>query len=278
MDKSSKQNITDPLNCQQHNGKGDFFRPVVQRKLVINAEGDAYEREADAIADKVMQSAAQPRDTFFKPVSAPVLQKSSGMIQRVSGNESPRYEDAERREEETDVQAKRPGDTIVQRLSARESSGGRDLIASNVAPWRGTEPTGDDYNVYTDAGTAVPAWVAIQYDQEAHRYWCHGHSLGTYRQWLYSVYSGPPLERTLADEYNNIAEASVSSSDIAVWQPSFGHSCKIENVVRTGGAIDAGRTIVSTKNGPNPLTTTSLSSVMSTYAGLRSTVNYYRRK
>ncbi|MCW3110299.1 MAG: hypothetical protein JWQ09_4805 [Segetibacter sp.] len=262
MNTSVAENKTKAVNENRDAGSGMFFKPV------INLGRDRSRPVPTTL-----------KDSFFKPVITPVVQRSPvKMIQRVSGDESPRYEDAERKEEALNVQAKQAGDTVIQRLSARQSSGGRDLIASNVAPWQGSEPTGDDYNVYTDGGTAVPAWVAVNFQQEAHRYWCHGHSLGTYRQWLYSVYSGTPLQRTITDEYNNIPEAGVQSGDIAVWEPSYGHSCKIESVALNGAAIDASHTNVSTKNGPNPLANTSLSNVMQQYRRLNSAVNYYRHR
>src|SRR5690349_21640091 len=49
--------------------KSTFFQP----KLTVNNPNDEYEREADAVADRVMQMATLPKP-FFKP-AAPVVQK-----------------------------------------------------------------------------------------------------------------------------------------------------------------------------------------------------------
>ena len=49
-----------------------FFQP----KLSINAPNDIYEQEADAVAEKVVQSKSiQQSDTFFKPVSISSIQR-----------------------------------------------------------------------------------------------------------------------------------------------------------------------------------------------------------
>lgn len=230
------------------------------------------------MADHVMRMPADKSNAFFKPAITPVTTGHVQMIQRISANDSPAYEDAQRDEQETSVQTKLADGLLVQRLTAKNTSGGPDRTGSNVAPWGGANPKGDDYNVYTDAGTRTSAWVAIEYQSDAERYWCHGHSLGTYRNWMYSVYSGTGMQNVVADEYNTVAEANVQSGDIAVWEPSFGHSCKIESPARNGSALDVNATGVSSKNGRNPLANTSLANVMQVYASLNNNVVYHRHK
>ena len=61
-----------------HNNKAlPFFAPVkVQPKLTIGAIDDPYEREADAMAGRVLQMPSTSKaNAFFKPANAPVLQR-----------------------------------------------------------------------------------------------------------------------------------------------------------------------------------------------------------
>lgn len=56
--------LSHAVNQKERSGiRSPFFSPVVQCKLTVNAPGDVYEREADAVADQVMrmpESAVQP--------------------------------------------------------------------------------------------------------------------------------------------------------------------------------------------------------------------------
>ncbi len=75
------------ISNQHHNQKSSglvfgqtnqsyFFKPVVQPKLTINQPNDEYEREADAMADKVMRmpDPSVNSNLFFKP-AAPSIQR-----------------------------------------------------------------------------------------------------------------------------------------------------------------------------------------------------------
>ncbi|GAB5401598.1 MAG: hypothetical protein Aureis2KO_31830 [Aureisphaera sp.] len=170
----------------------------------------------------------------------------------------------------------------IQRMQPRNQSGGVDHISGNVAPWKKqgyTDPTGDKHWAYTDAGTGVVAWTAINYSSDDLRFWCHGHTLKTYRNWYYSVYSGSPMQQAVTDEYNTVAEADVRSGDIAVWTPSYGHSCIIEDPTHNGGVLDDATTIVSTKNGREALkTSATLAATKHKYRRMRNSVGYYRHK
>ncbi|MDQ6661310.1 MAG: hypothetical protein M3Z24_10135, partial [Chloroflexota bacterium] len=47
-----------------------FFNPFIQPKLAINQPNDIYEKEADAMAEKVMRMAVNENErTFFKPAN-----------------------------------------------------------------------------------------------------------------------------------------------------------------------------------------------------------------
>ncbi|MBX2826907.1 MAG: DUF4157 domain-containing protein [Flavobacteriaceae bacterium] len=181
---------------------------------------------------------------------------------------------------EEEIQMKSAG-LQIQRMQPRNQSGGADHIAGNVAPWKKqgfTDPRGDKHWAYTDAGTGVVAWTAINYSSDDLRFWCHGHTLRTYRNWFYSVYSGSEMQKAVNDEYNAVAEADVRSGDIAVWTPSYGHSCIIEDPTHNGNALDDASTTVSTKNGREALKNATLSATKHKYRSLRGSVGYYRHK
>ena len=57
------------------NEQNSFFLPIIQRKLTVNELGDAYEQEADAVADKVMRM-SDPS------VSQPISKVSISSLQR----------------------------------------------------------------------------------------------------------------------------------------------------------------------------------------------------
>ena len=50
-------------------GVKDFFSPFIQAKLTINAPGDQYEQEADAMADKIMAGTVQPATQLSRQAS-----------------------------------------------------------------------------------------------------------------------------------------------------------------------------------------------------------------
>ena len=69
--------------------------------------------------------------------------------------------------------------------------------ATGVRPWsKSLHPVGSDYTLQTDRGTNVSGWVAYSPYVNNLRYWCHGFSLGTYRNNVmgYSVYSGRSMK------------------------------------------------------------------------------------
>lgn len=73
------------------NSKLPFFSPVVQAKLTVNNPGDAYELEADRIAEQVVgnaPAAANSKDSFFKPVPH-IVQRAPALIQRDENDKKP---------------------------------------------------------------------------------------------------------------------------------------------------------------------------------------------
>jgi hypothetical protein len=146
---------------------------------------------------------------------------------------------------------------------------------TNVHPWR-NEISGDDYEVQTDGGTPLAGWTAYSPWKIEYHYWCHGHSLGTFDDYGYSIYSGTPMRTAVAEEWTPVSSGSVSSGDIAVWLPTYEHSCRIVSPSFASGQIDPNATGVTSKNGMRPLASTTLANVMAAYP--RSTPAFFRRR
>lgn len=161
------------------------------------------------------------------------------------------------------VQQRAAPGAAVQRLPALDHTGPDNIAGTNVHPWQGQPPVGNDYRLETDGGSPVTAWVAYAGFPEAERYWCHGFSLGTYARWGYSVWSGGPMARVIADEYTRVAPADTRAGDLAVWETMpdgnvFGHSARFTQPVVSGGALDDARSMLDSKNGRQPLASQSL--------------------
>jgi len=231
----------------------------------------------------IQQSAMKPASSLAsglqtKQDNTPFLKSNTSgdppVIQRVAFHESPSLEDIEIREEENNVMRKM-GVPDVQRMERVNSSDPSRITGGNVHPWSGQPPVGDNMNVGTDGGSTVSAWVAYG-GAVADRYWCHGYTLGTFNESLYSVYSGPPMGRAVRDEYHAVSPASVQAEDIAVWLPNFDHSCVFQNVVRSGSSLDYSLTMMSTKNGRSPLQNLSLDGVNAIYGTPTNQPSFFR--
>jgi hypothetical protein len=76
-------------------------RPVIQAKLIVNAPGDEYEREADRVADEVMRMPGVQRQEMDEDEKPDVMTKPlASSIQR------PVMDDEELEEEEPEVMTK----------------------------------------------------------------------------------------------------------------------------------------------------------------------------
>jgi hypothetical protein len=145
----------------------------------------------------------------------------------------------------------------VQRMGARGVQ-----LRANVTPWPPGGPIGSDYQVTTDAGSVVPAWGAYSPVQYHLSYWCHGHTLGTFYDHGYSVYSRAPFRTVIADEWVSVPPAETRAGDIVVWTALYDHSARIVEPVIENGALRPDTTMVSTKNGQAPARTMTLQAVM----------------
>ena len=149
--------------------------------------------------------------------------------------------------------------SMIQRLGKL----GKEL-RHNVAPW-GSGPTGSDYEVSTDGGSTVTAWRAYLVFQDQVRYWCHGHSLGTYDKHDYSIYSGPPMAAVVKDEWTNVAPDQTKAGDIAVWTAGFNHSARFTQPVIENGQLVPDKSVLSTKKGEATLAVNTLTNNVGTY-------------
>ena len=167
---------------------------------------------------------------------------------------------------------------IRQRAGHREGShaaptiqriGGRGkLLKSDVAPWGGDAPKGTNFEVSTDGGSKVTAWVPYFIYEENLLYWCHGHSLGTADKFSYSVYSGSDIETVVKDEWTNVAPEKTKAGDIAVWTGHWGHSALFTKPVIESGALNRDKSLLSTKNGQQSLAVKTLTDIEGTYGNV----------
>jgi hypothetical protein len=135
----------------------------------------------------------------------------------------------------------------------------------NVYPWGKPGPVGSNYDVSTDAGSTVPGWKGYLVQPEPMLSWCHGHSLGSFDWFGYSVYSGAPMATVVRDEWTNIPADQTRAGDIAVWTTRWDHSAKFTAPVVSNGTLDPASSQLSTKNGKSPLTTMSLAGITGIY-------------
>lgn len=150
----------------------------------------------------------------------------------------------------------------LQRLSDVSGAG-----RCGVRP-RGWPAVGCNYGVSTDGGNTVTGWKAYTPYRYKYHYWCHGHSLGTFAQYGYSVYSGSGMRTVIQDEWTNQRPANTRAGDLAVWTGRYDHSAIFTRPVVSGGQLDPARSELSSKNGARPLNpSTTLSALMSTYGG-----------
>ncbi len=161
----------------------------------------------------------------------------------------------------------------VQRMAAFNPA---NRVRESVYPWGAGGPSGTDYTVRTDAGSSVSAWVAYSPWRIELHYWCHGHSLGTFNRFGYSVYSGGDMARVVADEWTPVAPASARAGDIAVFT-NFEHSAKFVSPVVSGGVLDESASTLSTKNGQAAEKTDTLRGIRATYSMLPSYAVYRHR-
>src|SRR4051794_29147413 len=92
-----------------------FFSPViVQRKITIGPVDDPYEREADAVADKVMRMPATQTDSFFQPKPLTV----TPVQRKCAACEQEELLQREEVEEEQPVQLKHAKEFDIQRKCA----------------------------------------------------------------------------------------------------------------------------------------------------------------
>jgi hypothetical protein len=152
-----------------------------------------------------------------------------------------------------------PRPAAIQRMSARGTA-----IRHNVAPW-GSGPTGTDYEVTTDAGSVLTGWGAYSPWQYRLSYWCHGHTLGTFYDHGYSVYSGTPMRTVIRDEWDSVPPDQTREGDIAVWTAGFDHSARFTQPVVENGLLQPSRSILSTKNGQAAVANRTLDQIMAVY-------------
>ena len=145
---------------------------------------------------------------------------------------------------------------------------------------------GFDRKAAVRGGAVVHVWVPGANTPPNQQYFCHGHSLGTFNQVGYSVFSGASLQTVLNAEWNLVGGLHhAKMGDIVVWHGVHGnlgqrmadHSALIKTVgMGSNLQIDTQRTILSSKNGTGPLDqNATLASLIQIYGNVYA---LYRRK
>ena len=78
---------------------GSFFAPAIQAKLTVNQAGDSHEREADSVAERVVQRLASPELSAAKPENLP-LQRAIKPAASIQPKAAPGADDDLQRKEE----------------------------------------------------------------------------------------------------------------------------------------------------------------------------------
>lgn len=89
--------------------------------------------------------------------------------------------------------------------------------------------SGRSFKALTDLGTEVSVWVADRppgsaptittptAESEAPLYFCHGHALGTFREFGYTPASGASVQQVLQDEWRPVSEREARAGDVLTW-------------------------------------------------------------
>lgn len=70
----------------------------------------------------------------------------------------------------------------------------------------------------TDRGRAVQVWSSVHSGAGKLTHFCHGYSLGTFRNYGFSVLGGPNMDMLLEDEYGQIDAFQIRCGDIVVFR------------------------------------------------------------
>lgn len=160
-------------------------------------------------------------------------------------------------------------------------------MAPLVPPFPGTQPPpfaangapGFVRQACTNTGRQVNVWVSAPAAPVNSQYFCHGHALGTYAAFGYTVFSGADLQAVLQDEWLLVGGLQhAKMGDIVVWHnvhPTMparlaDHSALIRTVgMGSDLMVDTQGTKLSSKNGTGPLLqSVSLASLIGTYGNV----------
>lgn len=73
------------------------------------------------------------------------------------------------------------------------------------------------------------------------------------------------MATVVRDEWNNVAPDQTKAGDIAVWTAAYDHSALFTQPVIEKGQLVPDKSVLSTKNGQDPLAVKTLTNIMGTY-------------
>lgn len=168
----------------------------------------------------------------------------------------------------------------------------RTLIDNNppCPGWDGVP--GTEGRAITSRGRVVDVWKPDPNNSISLKYFCHGHTLGTYREYGYSVFSGQHVLTALEDDYNEIGIGQTPNNALNLVIPgdiiSFSdtdrvvlHTALVVNVPmingNPSGKNNRGNVTVWTKNGQIPECVQKLSATCQVYKNSLN-LRYWRSK
>lgn len=161
-------------------------------------------------------------------------------------------------------------------------TGATHTLLDNAIPhagWAGVNGTRG--RAMTNRGNAVSIWTPDPANTIDRRYFCHGHTLDTYRLYGYSVFSGASVLTALVDDYNELGAALAPPNalnlaipgDIVSFSDGAGvvlHTSLVVNVPMNGmlpsGQNTRDTVTVWTKNGQHPECVQLLSATCAAYS------------
>lgn len=179
---------------------------------------------------------------------------------------------------------------LIPSITVTDPNGITNTLIDNDSPCPGWEGVpGTEGKALTSRGRVVVVWKPDPNNSIDKRYFCHGHTLDTYRRYGYSVFSGRHVLAALIDDYIIIGSGQealnlVIPNDIISFGDMSGtilHTALVVNVPMANGIPtgknNQGNVTVWTKNGQMPECVQKLSATCQVYKDSLN-LRYWRAK
>ena len=157
-----------------------------------------------------------------------------------------------------------PGKPIAQQSKYTE-------IDSKTPAWEGV--MGINIKALTTTGKVIIGWIPHEKTEKDKKYFCHGYSLKTWKQYGYTIFSDVHVQTVLREEYVEVMRNEIQKDDVVSFHTCdhiITHSCRIK--IAKGEYLQS---MVRTKNGIYPLKDCTLQQVWGEYP-LAVTLKFWR--